>query len=190
MNAQLKENGYLVIKNFLSKDFCKFIQVYFKIRQDTLDYTIDSQCPKSKSFYADPVIETILLTSCKKLSEITEIDLIPQYSYARVYGQGDELKIHRDRPECEFSATLCLGTPSQQPKSAIYMSKYNDESTGAELVLEEGDLCFYRGTEMYHWRKPIDQTWLLQAFIHYTNKNGPYGNVIFDGRRTLAIKKT
>jgi hypothetical protein len=189
MNAELEKNGYIVIKNFLPKELCKFIQVYFKIRQDTLEYTIDDQCPKSKSFYADPLIETLLITSCKKLSEITEIDLVPQYSYARVYGKGDELKIHRDRPECEFSATICLGRPSQETNSAIYMSKQDNINTGTELFLEEGDLCFYRGTEIYHWRKPFDQSWFLQAFIHYTDKNSPYGDRIFDGRRTLGIKK-
>lgn len=189
MNADLEKNGYVVVKNFLPKEFCKFIQVYFKIRQDTLAYVIDEQCPKSKSFYADPLIETILLTSCKKLSEITEIDLIPQYSYTRIYGKGDELKIHLDRPECEFSATICLGRPSLESNSAIYMSKQNDKNSGTELFLEEGDLCFYRGTEMYHWRNPIEQSWLLQAFVHYTNKNGCYGNIIYDGRRSLGVYK-
>lgn len=189
MNDELKKNGYIIIKNFIPKEFCKFIQIYFKIKQDSLDYVIDDQCPLSKSFYADTLIETLLLTSCKKLSEISGVDLLPQYSYARVYAKGDHLKKHIDRPECQFSVTVCLGRPQNEPNSAIYMSKQNDENTGTELFLEEGDLCLYRGTEIYHWRKPFEQSWFLQAFMHYTDKNGPYGGRIFDGRRSLGIKK-
>lgn len=189
MNEKLKNDGYVIIKNFLPKEFCNFIQIYFKIRQDTLEYDFDSQCNESKSFYSDPLIETILLTSCKKLSEVTEIDLIPQYSYCRIYSKGDELKIHTDRPECQFSATLCLGRPEKEPNSAIYMSQEKNENSGREVFLEVGDLCFYRGTEMFHWRKPFEQSWFLQCFLHYTDKNGIYGNLLYDGRRNLGLKK-
>lgn len=189
MNKELEKNGYIVIKNFIPKDLCKFARVYFKIRQDTLDWSIDPQCPQSKSFYGDPFCETILATATKKLSEITEINLVPQYAYARVYGHKDELKIHLDREECQYSATLCLGRPQDEPNSAIYMSKVNDKSKGTELWLDEGDLCFYIGTKMYHWREPFEQSWYLQTFLHYVDKDGEYGNRVFDGRRSLGIKK-
>lgn len=189
MNAEFQEKGYLVVKNFVPKDLCKFSQIYYKIRQDTLDYTIDDQCPLSKSFYADAFCETLLLTSCKKLSETIDVELIPTYSYTRVYGKKEDLVIHRDRPECQFSATLCLGRPSNEPISAIYMSKHEDKSHAAEVLLEEGDLCIYRGTEIYHWRNPFEQSWYLQTFLHYVDKNGPFGNRMFDGRRTLGVKK-
>ena len=188
MNKELEEKGYIVIRNFLPKDFCKFTNVYFKIKQDALQYEIDSQCPKSKSFYADAICESILITGRNKLAELTNIDLIPQYSYARIYGRGDELKMHRDRPECQYSATICLGRPENEPNSAIYMSKVEDEASGEELWLEEGDICFYRGTEMYHWRKPFIQSWYLQTFLHYVDRNGPFGNRILDGRRSLGVR--
>ena len=69
------------------------------------------------------------------------------------------------------------------------MSKHEDKSHASELMLEEGDLCIYMGTEMYHWRKPFEQSWYLQTFLHYVDKNGPFGNRMFDGRRTLGVKK-
>lgn len=189
MNKNLEENGFLIIKNFLPLDFCKFTSLYFKIRQDTLEYDIDNQCPESKSFYADPLTETLLLSSCKKLSEVTEIELIPQYSYTRVYGYREVLKIHSDRPECQFSATLCLGRPKDYPIWPIYFSKENNINTGKELLLEEGDLCFYRGTEMYHWRNMLDAPWYLQSFLHFVDRNGPYGSKLFDNRRALGVKE-
>jgi len=189
MNEDFDKNGYLVIRNFLPKDLCNFAKVYYKIQQDTLNYSIDVQCPGSKSFYADPFCETILLSACKKLSEETGINLLPTYSYTRIYGRGDELKIHRDRPECEISATLCLGRPQGEEISPIYFSRDKESEDKTELLLEEGDLCIYKGTEMYHWRKPFIQSWYLQTFIHYVNAAGPYKDNIFDGRRCLGIKK-
>jgi hypothetical protein len=190
MNEELKNKGYFVVRNFLSKELCDFARVYYKIRRDTLDFTMDSQCPKSMSFYADAFCETILLSSCKKLSEIANIQLVPQYSYTRIYQKGDELVIHRDRPECQYSATLCMGRPENEPISSIYMSKTEHKRDGTELQLEVGDLCFYSGCDMYHWREPFEQSWYLQTFIHYVDRNGSFGNRIFDGRRSLGIPKT
>lgn len=189
MNKQFEKNGFLVIKDFIPKELCDFSKTYFKIRQDTLDYSIDVQCPDSKSFYGDAFTETILLSSLKKLSELTEISLLPTYSYTRIYGKWDELKIHRDREECQYSATLCLGRPSKEEISPIYFSKYEDGSSATELLLDEGDLCIYMGNTMYHWRKPFTQAWYLQTFLHYVDENGQYSNRIFDGRRCLGIKK-
>jgi hypothetical protein len=190
MNKEFDKNGYFVVKQFIPKELCDFAKVYFKIRQDTLEYDIDPQCPKSKSFYADPFCETLLLTACKKLSEILEIELLPTYSYTRIYSQRDELKIHVDRPECQYSATLCLGRPQKEPISPIYFSRDKDGINNVELMLEEGDLCFYKGNDMFHWRKPFEQSWYLQTFLHYVDAKGPYSNTLFDGRRCLGIKKT
>lgn len=188
-SLKFREQGYLVVKQFIPKDLCRFAQLYFKIRQDSLEYDIDTQCPESKSFYADPFCETLLISACPQLSRITGLELIPQYSYARVYARGDVLTAHTDRPECQFSATLCLGRPQDQPNSAIYMAKNKDGSDAKELLLEEGDICIYMGTSMTHWRKPFEQTWYLQTFLHYVDKNGPFGNRVYDGRRSLGIKK-
>jgi hypothetical protein len=189
MKNDFEKNGYVVVKNFIPKDLCNFTKAYFRIQQDALNYVIDPQCPLSKSFYGDPLCETILLTGTKKLSEVTGRNLAPTYSYTRIYAQGDELVIHRDRAECEISATLCLGRPSDQEISPIYFSKNEDGSGAVEMFLEEGDLCIYKGPELYHWRKPFEQTWYLQTFLHYIDLNGPYRNRIYDGRRSLGIKK-
>lgn len=189
MNTEFEKNGYIVVRNFLPEDFCKFVQNYYKVREDSLDYTIDIQCPKSKSFYADPLSETLLKTSCEKISNIIDIELLPTYSYTRIYAKKENLVKHVDRPECQFSATLCLGYPKEQGISSIYMSKNEDDSNATELKLEIGDICIYRGDTVYHWRKPFTQDWYLQTFLHYVDKNGMYKNRLFDGRYALSTSK-
>lgn len=190
IDKEFSKKGYKVFKNFLPKDFCKFAVSYFKIRQDSLQYTIDPQCPRSKSFYADPFTETLLVTSGRKLSDLIGVELLPTYSYARVYAYKEHLVKHLDRPECQFSATLCLGYPEDEGNSPIYMARKEDESDKSELVLDVGDICIYKGDEVYHWREPFTQSWYLQTFLHYVDSQGQYKDRLFDGRFALGVQKT
>ena len=54
-------------------------------------------------------METLLMKVMPIMAEQTKLDLIPTYSYARVYEKGSILKRHKDRPSCEISTTLNLG---------------------------------------------------------------------------------
>lgn len=181
---------YLVIRNFLEEDFVKFIQDYFFIRI-TAGHSKkgDEQSPFSHSFYSDPLIETILDNSCESLSELTGVSLLPTYTYARLYAKGEELVCHRDRPSCEISATLALGVPEGEEISSIYFTPNEDLSDVKEIILNPGDLCLYRGCDLFHWRKPFTQRWYLQAFLHYVNADGEYKDNIYDGRLSLGREK-
>lgn len=185
-----KENGYQIVRSFLDEEFTLFIQDYFYVRiKAGHANTNDLQAPFSYSFYADPLIETILEGSCESLSQISGFKLLPTYTYTRLYGTGDELVKHRDRPSCEISATLSLGIPNGEDINPIYFSKNEDGSNAKEILLRPGDLCLYRGCDLYHWRPPFTQKWYLQTFLHYVNADGPYKDHIYDQRPYLGVVK-
>lgn len=185
-----KEKGYQIVRNFLSEDFVQFIQSYFYTRLRAGHALVgDIQAPNSFVFYGDPLMDTILGNSAVSLSEITGYKLSPTYTYTRLYGKGDELVIHRDRPSCELSATLALGIPNETVINPICFSTKEDRSDTVEILLEPGDLCLYRGCDLYHWRPPFEQDWYLQAFLHYVNAEGEYKNNIYDGRPFLGMPK-
>ena len=184
-----QKNGFEVVKNFLDPEFISFIQEYFFVRINAQQATIDSQAPLSYSFYADPLIETILGKSCDALTEISGINLLPQYSYVRLYKQKEELIIHKDRPSCEISATLSLGFSDDEGVNPIYFSKNENKTDAIKIKLNSGDLCLYRGCDLYHWRPPFKNSWYLQAFLHYVDKNGPYKDQIYDERPFLGMQK-
>ena len=185
-----QEKGYQIIRNFLDEDFVKFIQEYFYLRIRAGHAVLgDEQAENSYVFYGDPLIETVLSSSCDALSDIVGYKLLPTYSYTRLYGKGDELKNHRDRPSCESSATLALGVPDGEEISPIYFSQNEDRSDAVKIILEPGDLCLYRGCDLYHWREPFTQEWYLQAFLHYVNADGPYKDHIYDKRSYLGVYK-
>jgi hypothetical protein len=68
--------------------------------------------------------------------------------------------------------------------STGFLAKY-----AVELKLNPGDLCLYRGCDLYHWRPPFENKWYLQAFLHYVDGNGTYKDQLYDGRPFLAMKK-
>lgn len=185
-----KQNGFQVVKNFLDQDFLDFIQHYFFVRisagQSTTD---DKQAPLSHSFYGDPLMDTILDKSYKALGEIIGLNLLPTYTYTRLYGKNDELVIHRDRPSCEISATLSLAIPKNEGINPIYFSQNEDGSDAVEIILNPGDLCLYRGCDLYHWRPKFTNKWYLQSFLHFVDANGQYKDNLYDGRKFLGMKK-
>ena len=126
------------------------------------------------------------------MQELTAKDLVPTYSYHRLYTQGTELKRHRDRVSCEISTTLCLGYDT----SNIDASKYPDwdwpmfikEKDGTEIPIhmKPGDMIIYRGCEVEHWREPLMGKNHAQVFLHYNEKDGQF-DVPNDGRPLLGM---
>jgi hypothetical protein len=185
-----KENGYEIIENFLELDFVLFMQDYFALRINSGCSDMDKgQVYGSHCFYGDPLTETILQNSCESLSEITGVKIVPTYSYTRCYMRGDELPIHIDRESCEISATISLGNSPDHKTNPICFSKNEDKTDAVEVILNPGDLCIYRGCDLWHWRPPIENKWHLQTFLHYVNYDGKYKDFIYDKRPYLGFEK-
>ena len=108
------------------------------------------------------------------------LELNPTYAYSRVYTWNAILDKHKDRPECEISVTVMVGSSGEQ--WPIYMD-------GAKLDLAPGDAAIYLGCELEHWREPFKGDWHSQFFLHYVNKNGPFADRIADGRQLWGMKK-
>jgi hypothetical protein len=190
VNMNLNTEKYFIIRNFLDKDFAKFIESYFytRIKSGAAD-SGDMQAPHSYSLYGDPLMDTILANSIQGIEKVTGMNLLPTYTYTRLYGKGDELKIHRDRPSCELSATLAIAVPEGEEINPIYFSKTENKEDAVKILLEPGDLCIYYGCDLWHWRDPFEQKWYLQSFLHYVRTNGQYANNIFDGRKYLGAPR-
>ena len=209
-------NKYTVIRNAVSYDLANFCYNYFLLKRDAIRFMYDNnliaenglhgtwedeQVPGSYSIYADHVMETLLMKVLPVMKEKTGLNLVPTYSYARVYEHGAELKRHKDRPSCEISTTLNLGGDPW----AIYL-----DPTGANNVIDEyknihkpgapegvkidlnpGDMLIYSGCELEHWRKPFEGKLCGQVFLHYNHAEGRFAKTnLYDKRPLLGIPKT
>jgi len=176
-----KENNYVVIKNIIPQELCNFVTNYFILKRKAAHtlYTQGFIKPpgiEEWGFFGDTQVDTwstygdvateVLLNLCTPIMEKElQMKLIPTYSYARVYVTGNELKKHIDRKACEFSTTLNLGGDSWP----IYLDP------DIEINLNPGDMLIYKGTDVAHWRKPLEGKYCVQTFLHY-NKEGGIAN--------------
>ena len=139
-----KTKKYQVIRGALSKELANFIFNYMMLQRDAVDLMIkhnkvnpanpfmgnrvDKQIPGAYSKYADWVMETLLMYMIPIMKIKTGLELIPTYSYTRLYEKGHILRRHKDRPSCEVSTTLHLGG-EEWP---IFL-----DPTGANFVIDE-----------------------------------------------------
>jgi len=211
-----EEHKYVVIRNFIAPELANFIYNYCLIRaqrgitmvnskwsgyRPTVDGTFDDTQIGNGTYscYADPVMETLLASGLQGMKEITGLNLMPTYSYWRLYKNGDVLKRHKDRPSCEVSTTLCLGYDINNLKDKKEnWEKYNwpmwvDETCGfgnkgVPIHMNPGDMIVYRGTIVEHWREPFLGNNHAQVFLHYNDIDGPFKqNCVFDARPHLGL---
>ena len=206
-------NKYQVIKNAVSYELANFIFNYFLLKRDAVKYMYennitydngmlgtwtDTQIPNTYSHYADNVMETLLVKVLPKMQQETGLNLVPTYSYARIYKNGDTLHRHKDRPSCEISTTVNLGgepwpifIDSTGADNVIDERKNIHKSgapEGTEVLLEVGDMLVYSGCELEHWRKPFEGNICGQVFLHYNHVDGPFADKNkFDGRTMLGL---
>ena len=164
-------------------------------------YFKDPQVPNSYAKYADRFMETLLVTTIDVMKKKTGLDLIPTYSYTRLYRKGNILRRHKDRPSCEISTTLNLGGDPWP----IYIDPTGENNVideyksivkpgahiGVEVNLKPGDMLIYSGCELEHWRKPFEGNLCGQVFLHYNHANGRFAKTnLYDKRPLLGIPKT
>jgi hypothetical protein len=130
----------------------------------------------------DIIFETIGERIWPFLENILGEELIPTYSYARLYQNGSILGKHTDRPSCEISISIQLG------RSHHYSWPFYAE--GKRFDLAEGDGVLYKGCEVEHWRNPCDGPegyYSGQVFCHFVRVNGPYASYSGDKRWKIEM---
>ena len=185
-----KDNGYVHLKDFLFKENCEQLVVELRKLIAEGKTTKDPQCPLSEAVHGAPVFDSLLDQLTPHFEASSGKKLYPTYAYARLYNQqGEELKVHRDRPACEISATITLGFEGDV--WPIYMGHNEDKSEATEIKMEVGDAVLYRGMDVYHWREPYKEgKWQAQVFLHYVDQDGPHAEWKYDKRESLGISKT
>lgn len=178
------KNGYVVLKDALSKDQCNHLVKHMFTLHEQGKLVKDDQCPLSDAIYGDPIFDEILQKFAKPIGDAVGRTLLPTYTYARIYRNGEILKKHKDRPACEISATMTLGFDAK-PVWPIFF----DEEKEIPVSMEQGELAVYKGCEILHWRPAFKGQWHVQVFFHYVDANGPYKDHVRDGRETYGVQK-
>ena len=134
---------YKVVKQAINYELANFLFNYFLLKREAVEHMYntnmvynngmlgtwkDQQIPNTYSIYGDTAFDTLLMKMLPVMKKETGLDVVPTYSYARIYKKGDILKRHKDRPSCEISTTVHLGG---EPWSIFI------DETGGNNVIDE-----------------------------------------------------
>ena len=182
MNQELLDNNYLFVPNFIAAQETNELYKKFKIETQLYpnNFKTDPQVPGSPAIHNYVPFVALLCEKTAHMNELVEEKLLPTYAYARVYKNGAELTKHIDRPACEVSVTLHLG--SDGTSWPIYFTRPNGDIVSKDL--KPGEAVIYLGCISAHWRESafLGQEY-GQVFLHYVRSKGNYASHCFDGGR-------
>jgi hypothetical protein len=204
-----EEHSWVKIDNFIDRNMANLLYHHVQLETARLNYLdeslgkgnydedyfgtfTDEQAPGDFSKYGEPIFDSLLSISTEQMCTLTGKELLPTYSYHRLYTTGTELKKHKDRPSCEISTTLCLGYDVSNVDASKYPNwdwpMFVKEADGKEIPIhmKPGDMIIYRGCDVEHWREPFWGKNHAQVFLHYNEKQGQY-NIPNDGRPVLGL---
>ena len=190
----MNTDGYMVVRNVLNKQVLDLLETQTKLYEKTECFKInkfpneypfgDTSCLKSFSKYGLLCYESLLLTLKPIIETHIGKELLPTYSYVRIYYKDSILEKHKDRPSCEYSATICVSI-DETPWDIFFAC----EKEVRRITLHPGDLIIYKGAQLEHWREKYDGNQQIQVFLHYVDKNGCHANCVNDKRSFIGIEK-
>jgi hypothetical protein len=190
-------DGYELIDNVISEETANLLSIEFNMLRDNIflnnnmdlsstGFHNDIQVEKSFSWYGAYCFESLLLYVKPIVEKITGKKLHPTYSYARIYYSGAEMKIHKDRPSCQYSATMTIEVDETGPWE-IWME--NLEGGTKPVIIPVGSMLVYCGDRLNHWRDEYKGKKQMQVFLHYVDADGQYADNIYDGRKILGASR-
>jgi len=144
----------------------------------------DRAVPGTPFAYGDPLFDRVLEQLRPRIETEVGRHLLPTFSYLRLYKRGDMLKRHRDRPACEFTASLNLSQTAAEPWPLHLIGRTGPHAA----VLRPGDALIYLGCELPHWRTAFKGERAAQVFLHYVDADSPHKAEKFDRRAALGLK--
>ena len=186
-------DGAHIQNNLISSELCDVVSKYALLKE-TSNFTPE-QClerPNTHSVYGDELMESMLVYLQPKLENLTNTDLLPTYSFYRVYRHNDSLPVHKDRPACEVSVTVCFDynyiSSSQEYNWPLYIQLKDGKTILTPSTKGAG--VIYEGTELKHWRDAFtaeEGSYQVQGFFHYVRKHGKYSALKYDSRPGLGM---
>ena len=207
LQNRFQEQGFVLVKNFLSEEIVNLFNDTFEIHYASAQYldkyynnTIPNSFTKhdlaaplygkfgssdsknwftkgSLHIYAFPFGEAILKKQKPLVEKISQQDLDLTNSFCRKYAKGSILGKHKDRPALQVSATVCLGGE----KWEIFIKDKSDNTHS--ITMSAGDAIVYLGTELEHWREELKEGEVNMCFLHYCKKDSEW---VLDGREFLG----
>ena len=193
MSSHFKTYGYEIVRNAISNEMAELLAINFKMIKElewhtkglSDDFILgDKLVAKCYRQYGPLCFESLMLLLKPKIEAIVGKNLLPTYSYGRIYYPDAVMPKHTDRGECQYSVTLTIDCFGEEPWP-IWFKDLNDNDIPVSLNV--GDMCVYNGIKLYHWRQPFAGKQQIQTFMHYVDADSPFAVLKYDGRAMLGL---
>jgi hypothetical protein len=139
-------------------------------------------------------MESFLWGLTPTMSQLVGRDLLPSYTYFRIYLKGDICRVHSDRPSSEFGLSMTMEYSDDQiwglqlGKERIDSLYPLSDDFGtmdyASIEMGVGDAVLYQGSHYAHGRmQPNPNAWSAHLFLFFVDRNGPYSKHAFDEKQ-------
>ena len=111
------------------------------------------------------------------ISAFADYPVKPSFNYIASYCPGADLDAHFDRPQCDYTVSIYVGSGQDAVESwPLEVSDLDDHTRSSAHLCRPGDGVLFRGEKVKHWRKPWvgpgNYNLLLLHFVH-EEFNGP-----------------
>lgn len=195
LHEQFKQQGYTVARGIIKPQTCRVLAEQFRMHRRCEHFYRgipleqyrafeDDQVPHSFPHYSFYAFEALMVELQSDMETVIGKKLHPCYTYARIMFAGADMKIHKDRPSCQYSTTACIDYDINEPYP-IYIKNYDGKTSA--VTMAPGDMLIYHGTDLEHWREEYQGREHIQAFLHYVDARGKYRDYKYDHRPMLGL---
>jgi hypothetical protein len=178
MNNQelFAKNNYVVVRNLLDPYLVKFLASYYSAVRAGQAGEFKKDWSSLNS-HGDVCGDVVLYSIRTLIAEHTGLDLLPTYSFTRIYKKGERIGRHADGPQNQVSCSMCVARG--EVDWPVHLS--DGEHEGG-VVLQAGDGVIYRGHKVEHWREKFTGDNQVQVIVGYVEKGGEFDHHRFYGR--------
>ena len=183
-HQQFDEDGALFVPKIINTDSLQrepdFQDKFIRYIDGTPNCLGEGQIKNSSETYNHPSLSGVFRKVKLRIERTLGKKLYPTYYFDRIYYTGNELPVHADRPACEISISIHIGSTVE--KLWPFFIETPDERI-LSFDFEPGDAVIYKGFELPHWREKLnceDDQYYHQAFMHYVLQDGHFTEHAFD----------
>ena len=169
-------NNYVVVRDLLDPYLVKFLASYYsavragQAGEFRKDWT-------SLNSHGDACGDVVLYSIRTLIEEHTGLELLPTYSFVRIYKKGESVGRHSDGPQNQVSCTMCVARDEVD-----WPIQFSDGEHEGSVVLQPGDGVIYRGYIVEHWRDKFAGDNQVQVIVGFVEKGGEFDHHRFYGR--------
>jgi hypothetical protein len=172
---QFEKQRYIAVKGLLDPLVLQYLQSYYHqfVADGLRHFRRDGT---SINGYGEACADLALYAMREKIEVVTGLQLLPGFSFVRLYKKGEKLRRHIDRGANEVNCTLQIYGNTSWPLGV--------HVAGQDITVHQdnGDGLIYRGLEIPHWRDVYTGDEHLQLILAYVVKDGEHQHCAFDGR--------